>query len=132
MLRPRHGLSGQSRTARTSIRRRSAYEFPWLVEKTAGAPQGRVAAAGPKKVIPATGGAEPTLQRSEKPGALFACLPKAEVATLPHQGYSARPRGLGGEMGEVLAKENRWPAGASALLDRSPQRLDQRGEILRL
>src|SRR5271157_2239665 len=35
-------------------------------------------------------------------------------------------------MGEVLAERRQWLAGASALLDRSPQRFDQRGEILRL
>src|SRR5437879_4576148 len=33
-------------------------------------------------------------------------------------------------MGEVLAEGSRWLAGASALLDRSPQRFDQRGEVL--
>src|ERR1700677_785463 len=34
-------------------------------------------------------------------------------------------------MGEVLAQGSRWPAGASALLDRRTQRLDPPGEILR-
>src|SRR5258708_10413711 len=35
-------------------------------------------------------------------------------------------------MGDVLAEGARWPAGASAVLDRSTQRVDQGGEILRI
>src|ERR1700694_2790624 len=35
-------------------------------------------------------------------------------------------------MGGVLAEGDQWPVGASALLDRGTQRVDQRGEILRV
>src|SRR5216683_2769658 len=54
------------------------------------------------------------------------------MAALSHQGHGARTRSLGSEMGGVLAEAEQRPVGASALLDRSTQRVDQRGEILRV
>jgi len=75
-------------------------------------------------------GSSPTVERSLQLTGLFSSVPRTIVATVSHQGHGQRSRGLGSEVGCVLAQEPRWFADSTPLFDRCTERIDRGTEIL--
>ena len=117
--------------ASASIRRRDTNRFSWLGAK-AGSVTKRPEKADKTWACEeiSTFSSSSAFQRSPQLSDLLARLPRAIMATVSHQRHGQRSRGVGSEVGCVLAEGRSRYADSASLFDHRSQRVDHRSEIL--
>jgi len=131
VLWPRQQVSRRARSMRPGVCGRDPQRLSRLGAKTdrlANRPE-KVGKTRAKKAL-STRGSTPAVLRSPQLVEVPARLPRTVVAAIPDQGRRAWSRGVGSQMGRLVAEECRGLAHAAALLDGGSQRVERRSEIL--